>query len=832
MRTVTRAFLRYLPRRRSLSLLHVAGIACGVAAAIGMIFSARAAMVSFSAAIEYLNGKATHSLESVAGPLDERVLARLAEDPSVRAFAPVIDRKMRFDNGEPVRLLGIDPFLDKAIRPHMLGPAPGGASDIRTETDRGSSFLLDERAVLIDANTAARLHLAAGDTVKTSRGAFKLLGAFPTLSPEPLMVIDIGHAQRLMRLDGRIDRVDLIVGDEAAFLARWGRGFRVQSVRQREQLYAGMLRAFRLNLQALSLIALFVGVFLIYNTATFAVASRRRDAAILLCVGARRGEVGRAFLTEMLIFGVAGGVLGGAGGYLLSRFLTGLVGLTVSNLYFFLKPVPLPWSWWTLAWGALFGTAASVAGSLFPLLELSRLDPVRIMQPKTASRRRTAAVRRIAAVGLAVLALTAALLVMSPMHVYVGFASAFTFLFAASLMTGAVLVRIGPLLKHVFGIAGGLPGRMAAGSIRQNLGRTAVAIAAFMVALSMSVGLGSMIGSFRQSLIWWMDTQLQADLYIGSTSEGIEVPQAFCREIDAIPGIGGIDPYRNAPVAYRGEAITVAAVRAAVLQRYTHFGWLKGANENWDPVKRGEAAVSESFCRNFHVAPGDTIELPGKAGPVPIRIAAAFYDYTTEHGLVMMDWSTYAAVFGDDTVNSLGVFIDPGNPDGPRILDDVRRRAAAAGLPAFSRAEMHGRILSVFDSTFAVTRSMRLLAIVVAFLGVAGALLTLFVERQREFGILRALGFSVGQVAAMTLLEGLAMGVVSLGLAAISGTVLAVILIKVINLQSFNWTIFIYPEWGPYLTAAATALLASGAAALYPVWKVLRTYPHMQLREE
>ena len=741
MKTVTKAFLRYLPRRRSLSLLHIAGITCGVAAAIGMIFSARAAMVSFSAAIEYLNGRATHSLESVAGPLDERVLARLAEDGSVRSFAPVIDRKMRFDNGEPVRLLGIDPFLDRAIRPHMLAPRPADGRDIRTETDRQSSFLLDERTVLMDANTAARLHLSAGDTVKTSRGEFKLLSTFPTLSPEPLLVIDIGNAQRIFGLDGRINRVDLIVGDEAAFLSAWQNGFRSQSVRQREQLYAGMLRAFRLNLQALSLIALFVGVFLIYNTATFAVASRRRDAAILLCVGARRGEVARAFLTEMLIFGIVGGALGGVGGYLLSRVLTGLVGLTVTNLYFFLEPVPLPWSWATLGWGALFGVAASLAGSLFPLMELSHLDPVRIMQPKTATRKAAAAVQRVATIGLAVLGLTAVLLLLSPMHVYVGFASAFTFLFAASLMMGAVLVRIGPALQAAFGVVGGIAGRMAAGTIRQNLGRSAVAIAAFMVALSMSVGLGSMIGSFRQSLIWWMDTQLQADLYVGSTSEGIEVPQSFCREVDSVPGVAGIDPYRNAPVTYRGAVITVAAVRSAVLQRFTHFGWLKGGNENWDPVKRGEVAVSESFCRGFKVAPGDTDRAAqqgrARAAEDRRRLLRLYYRARPCHdGLVHVRGRLRRS-----TVNSLGVFIDPANPDRTRILDDVRRRSAAAGLPAFSRDEMHGRILAVFDSTFAVTRSMRMLAIVVAFFGVAGALLTLFVERQREFGILRALGF-------------------------------------------------------------------------------------------
>jgi putative ABC transport system permease protein len=153
-------------------------------------------------------------------------------------------------------------------------------------------------------------------------------------------------------------------------------------------------------------------------------------------------------------------------------------------------------------------------------------------------------------------------------------------------------------------------------------------------------------------------------------------------------------------------------------------------------------------------------------------------------------------------------------------------------LPVFSLDQIRANVLSVFDSTFAVTRSMRILAIIVAFFGIAGALLTLYIERQREFGIYRALGFSTRQVATMTLMEGVGMGMVSFVLSIVVGTVLAIILIKVINLHSFNWTIFYYPSAGPYVLAGITAILASVGAAVYPIWRILRTYPHMQLREE
>jgi putative ABC transport system permease protein len=830
MKIVTKAFLRYLVRRRSLSLLQILGVACGVAAVIGMVFSSRAALSSFSGAIRFLNGGATHSMESVAGPMDERVLASLINDPAVKLFSPAIDRRIRLGNGEPIRVLGIDPFLDRAIRPGMFRFQSGQGS--RSDREMLLTFLLDRQAFLMDGTTASRLRLSPGALVTTSRGSLRLLGTFSSPSPEALILMDIGHAQRLFSLEGRLDRIDLVLENEPAFLSRLQRGFRIESVRQKERMYRGMLEAFRLNLEALSLIALFVGVFLIYNTTMFTVVSRRKDAGILRSLGASRTELVWAFLAEVLVFGLLGGLLGGIFGYGLSRSLTGLVGQAVSNLYFFLKPSPLPWSWWLVAAGVLFGCSSGVLGSLFPLFDLVRLNVVGALQGRSRAARTVAATRRVARLGAAVLGLTLVLLYLSYLHVYVGFAAAFAFLFGSSLFSGSVLVLAGPALRKGLSCMAGLPGRIAAGNIRQNLNRTAVAVAAFMVALSMSVGLGSMIGSFRDSLIWWMSTQLRADIYIGSTSEGFEVPERFYEELKGIPGLAGVDPYRNLQLPYEGRSISVAAVRADVLQKYTHFGWLKGGNENWDAVKEGGAIVSESFVRNFKKAPGDTILHDGLKGPVQFRIAGIFYDYTTEHGLVMMDRSTYLAAFGDHTINSVGIFVDPRNPDREKLLDRVRKRASAYGLPVFTLGQIEDRILSVFDSTFAVTRSMRVLAIIVAFFGIAGALLTLFMERQREFGIYRSLGFSAKQVVAMTLMEGLGMGMVSFLMSALVGTLLAVILIKVINLRSFNWTIFFYPSPWPYLASGITAILGSAGAALYPIWKIFRTYPHMQLREE
>jgi putative ABC transport system permease protein len=829
LRVVTKAFLRYLLRRRGLSVLQLMGISCGVAAAVGMALSSRTALSSFTQAVEFIRGKATHTLQRPAGPLEETVLKRLMLDPAVEAFSPVLDRRLRLLHGETVRILGIDPLLDRTIRPEIARTR--GRSHQAGDRKGALSFMLDERAVLADFQLSQQLGLAPGDRFETSHGTLNLEGAFPNPAGESLLLMDIAHAQAIFNMTGRVDRVDLILSDEQGFCSRWSEGFLIQSRQQSRLTLGDMLRAFRLNLEALSLLALLVGIFLIYNTAMFTVVSRRQDAGILRSLGAKRHEIMFAFLAEIMLLGIIGGALGGVLGYLLSHLLTELVGTTISKLYFDLRPVPAAWSWTTAAFGVILGCGASFLGGLLPLVDLVRQNPVRVLRGRVPSRDAASSARKAALAGMVLLMMSLVLLKGTSLYIYFGFAGAFGLLMGASLLTGIGLVILGPPMRWLLDLTGGLPGKVAAGNIRENLGRTSVAVAAFMVALSMSVGLGSMIGSFRHTLIWWMDSQLRGDLYIAPSRED-EIPEGLYSEIQSIPGIGGLDVYRNVQTMYRGTPVRISAINAAVLQEFTRFGWLKGGNENWEPVKQGAVIVSESFCRRFHVEAGDRLSLEGVHGTVELEVAAVFYDYTTEHGLIMMDRSTYMDIFQDPTIDSLVVFMNPEQPDRQRVLDRVMTVASRWGVPVAPRQQFHGTILGLFDATFAVTRSMRLLAVLVAFLGIAGALLTLFMERQREFGIYRALGFSTSQVSRMTLMEGLGMGLASFAFSTFAGTALALVLIRAINLQSFHWTIFYHFNWGPYLNAFATAILASVGAAVYPIWRVCRTYPQMQIREE
>ena len=761
MKSVTRAFLRELFRHRALAALQILGVACGVAAAVGMSLSASTALASFSRAVAFLQGAATHTIQRPAGPLEETLLPALARDPAVRALAPALDRRLRLASGEQVRLLGVDPFLDAALRPDLFAGAAGG-EDAR---GRFRALLGEPPAVLLERSLAGLLALAPGASLASALGPLRLAGLFTSPTGEPLAVMDIGQAQRLLGASGFVDRVDLVLDDETGFRRRWGEGFQVQSGRERSLTMEAMLGAFRVNLQALSLLALLVGVFLVYNTAMFTVVSRRHDAGVLRSLGAGRGEIAAAFCVEILLLGVAGGALGGTLGYLLARLLTGTVGGTISTLYFFLRPAPPVWSWWIPAAGAGLGCVAGMLGALAPLVALARTVPVQLLGRRAPGRDERRSARAAAVAGCVLAAASLVALALPGSGVVAGIAGSFGVLLGLILCTGEALLLLGPALEGLLTRLGGLPGKMASGFIRRSLGRTAVATAAFTVALSMSIGLGTLIGSFRRSLDHWMESQINADIYVGKAVEGV-IPAAFAEGLRALPGIAGLDLYRYVPILFRGLPAHLQAVDAAVLQRFARFRWVRGGDEQWEAVRRGEVIVTESFARRFGVRAGERIVLEGRGGARELAVAGVFYDYTSEHGVVMMDRATYLGLSGDPSVNTVGVYLEPGSPQRAATTAAVRSLAAERGYPVQLREELHRGIREVFDATFAVTRSLRLLAVVTAFFGIAGALLTLFTERRREYGVFRALGFSSGQVVGVTLLEGLGLGLASFALSA------------------------------------------------------------------
>ncbi|MDF1535807.1 MAG: FtsX-like permease family protein [bacterium] len=827
MTIVLRSFLRSLFRRRSLTLFQLAGVACGVAAVVGMLLASDTALTSFRKAVRFLQGSSTHALSLPVGPMPESVLTELMADPGVTAFAPVLDRQLGLADGSSVRVLGLDPFLDHAVRPDLVFSAEPGDWEESVVLD----LLLEKNTAILESRLAQSLGAGPGTPLVTGNGVLKVLGTFTHPVGEPIILMDIAHAQEFFGAAGKIDRVDLILEDPPAFAASWSsRGYQVASQGERQAVFEEMLRAFRMNLEAMSLLALMVGVFLVYNTSMFSVISRRKSVGVLRSLGATRLEIVAAVTAEISLLGALGGAAGGVLGFALAHFLTGIVGDTINRLYFFLRPLPPRWSWSIPLSGAGLGLLASLLGGAFSLFRLSVEDPVKALTGRVPQVCQDRTAWWTAAAGL-VLTAASVLVLAGSNSITTGYIGAFGVILGLSFMCGVLLIVSSPAWKMLLRTFAGPIGPIAAGNVRRSLGRTAVAVAAFGIALSLLVGLGSMIGSFRRTLIWWMEGQIRADYYIQAPTGG-QIPLELYPELARLPGVGGVDPYQNFTVSYRDTIIHVVALDPDVLYRFARFAWYRGDDLAWKDVKAGGAIVSESFYRRFGLGPGGEVTLTGKAGERSFAISAIFYDYTTEHGLVMMSRESFLELFGDPAIDTLAVFLEPEGNRPAGTGERVRDLARGAGMIVADRTGFEEKILGIFDATFTITHSMRAIAVIVAFFGITGALLTLFMERRKEFGIYRALGLTGREVALMTLLEGLGMGLAGFILSAVAGTAITFILIRVINVQSFNWTIFYYFDAVPYLTAAVIALSASAGAAVFPMIRVVRTYPQLQIREE
>ena len=821
MRFILKAFLSYIPRRRALSALLTLGVAFGVASAIGMEISSRQTLKSMERTVSFAGGTATHILRSTAGALDESILKELSSDRSVERFAPVIDKMVSLQAYGLLRVLGVDPFLEPPFRGWLY---EGGREDYLALFNGHSKLILDKKF-------AATIGVEKGGKIVTDRGEAIVANFFNVPSDQPMALMEISAAQKFFSIEGKINRVDLILNDPEGFIDRWGKRYSVMTAGENRAILKGMLASFQLNLKAISLLGLFIGIFLVYNTATFAVASRKKDAGILLALGAYRREVGLAFMSELVILGLLGGLIGSFVGYAFSLFLTEIVGTTVSNLYFFLAPEKPEWSWLYSLTGAALGLSTCLIAGARPVAQYVTIKPLEVLHGRAPEKdsRRNALYYGLAGVLLAALA---AILYLLELEGFFPGALVVTLLFIsasflAPLITYYSMTAVRPFFMRNLGVKGAV----SVENLKRRLGRTSVAVAAFSVALAASIGMGLMITSFRSTLVWWLNSQLTGQIYIATAAE-LEIPEEFFERIKTIPNIDGVDPYTNVRVFIGGDFANISAVNPLVLKRFADFGWFEGDDESWDEVEAGKVIISESFYRRFNVSSGDEIPLNTPVGVARLRVAGIFYDYTSEHGVLMMSRGKYISLFGDHSIDSLGIFFDNDNKMKNLAISEIKALAESYRLPVQEKEGLHTDILSVFDSTFATTRSMQFLALIIASLGLLGSMLTMLIEKKKDLGIFRALGLGRGDIIAMTALEGIFVGAISIFISMFLGVLVSFVLINSINMQSFNWTIFFNLEARPFIEAFFACSVGTILSLVYPLWIVFRTYPNLQLRND
>ncbi|MGZ8429801.1 MAG: FtsX-like permease family protein [Candidatus Deferrimicrobiaceae bacterium] len=840
------AGLRHLSRHPLQLVFGVVGVALGVAAVFSIDLANESARRAFRISAQTVAGKATHRIVGGPSGLEEALYATLRRQGGIRTIAPVVEGYARVPArpGLTLHILGVDPFAEVPFRNYTRG-ASAGADIPRLLTRPGAVLLLEETAKRIGVSPGDALPLQVGiEPAHATLSGFLRPGDDVTRQAlETTAVADISTAQELLGKEGRLSRIDLLVpggADGERALSR----VREILPPEAEILPAGargnaleqMTRAFSLNLSALSLLALVVGTFLVYNTMTFAVLQRRQLLGTLRALGVTRREVFAQILSEAAVLGAAGTVLGLPLGYLLGEFLLGMVTRSIGDLYFTLSVREVSVTTGTLLKAVGLGTFGAVAASLLPAYEATSTPPRDVMRRSAIETGVRKILPAVSATGAALILLGAGVQLYPSRSIPLSFGGLFFIVAGYALLAPGATTLLVRGIRPVLAAAFGTQGTMAARSIPASISRTGVAAAALVVAVSTTVGIGIMIDSFRRTVSDWLDQSLRSDIYVSSAEDrrGLDrtpLPPDLIEDVSSSPGV-----YQVALVSRMTlespSGFTEVFVMRIPRENFDAFRFREGDPRSaWEAMHGGAVIVSDPYAYRHGLRKGDTLRLRTDRGEREFPVAGVYYDYSSDQGLVGILGETYERYWDDRGVDSIGVRLSPGTP-ADAAIGRIREIAGDRPILVRSTRSLREASLRVFDRTFAVTNVLRSLTVLIAFVGVLNALMAIQMERGREHAVLRAIGLTPrqtwGMVAGESAVIGLIAGVLSVPL----GMAQALVLIRFINRRSFGWTMQTFVDPWLLLQAVAVALAASLLAGIYPAIRLARSSPARALQEE
>jgi putative ABC transport system permease protein len=660
--------------------------------------------------------------------------------------------------------------------------------------------------------------------------------------------MDLSAAQLAFQKTAKLDRIDVVLQPGIALeavqevlQARLGPGVKVERPAFRNATVEKMLQSFQVNLTALSMIALFVGMFLIYNTLSSAVVERRRDIAILRAVGANRGIVASVFLTEGFVVGAVGTVLGILLGLALSRLTLQIVSQTLVSLFLVVAIDKLMISPGIMISALAIGLLASLVSVVLPVREAIRVQPVdglALAQYQLQPRRSW---RRLFGSWLGWLVAGYLLTWLKPVGdvPLFGYFAAFAFLCGFSLLMPAAILGLTWLLRPVLFRFFRAEGGVAAENLESALTRSSVAAAALMTGVAMVVSVAIMISSFKRTVYTWVDQTVKGDLIVSAADPSagvaaVPLPESLARALAAIDGVWEVDALRSLSMQYEGRQIILNVADLDVFARHTEYPFIEGQRDAVfaEVTRQDSVIVSENFRHRFGAGRGDTIALPTPNGPRSFRIAGVSLDYSSDQGTVVMHRGIFRNYWSDRLVESVGVFLKPGaSPE--TVAAEIRRRFGASHrLFLFSNQAFKAGIYQLIDQSFVITYALEVIAIAVGIMGIATALYTSVLERQREISVLRALGAFRHQIRKIIMLESGLLGCLGMSVGTLCGGCLSLILIYVINRQSFGWTLrWAFPTW-TIAVNLALIFLATLAAGVWPARQAAKLHITETLRME
>jgi putative ABC transport system permease protein len=807
------AALRDHPGRFALAVL---GIALGVALGVAVHLVNTSALNEFSLAVHHLSGEADLVVRGPRGGFDESVYAQLARLPQVQAASPALEMETQLaGRRETLKILGVDPFRSAQVQPELLA----GAQDRIVE-------LFDADALLLSPAAADWLGLKTGDALRVHVGTsgieLKIIGLLaPGAYRQRLALMDIASAQwRLQRL-GRLDRIDLrlrpgvdIETFRRELTALLPANIQVATPHAEAERNASLSRAYRLNLDMLALVALFTGGFLVFSTQVLAVLRRRTQLALLRVLGLTRAALVGLLVGEGVLIGILGSTLGVALGCGLADYALARFGADLGAGYFrtvspvlHVAPAALT-GYWMLGVGfAMLGAAAPAidAGQRAPALALRAGDE----EESLKKRRSTWTGVTLSASGLA--------LALAPP---VGGLPVLGYAAIALILLGGILVlpRLVAILFDRLPLPRFPPAMLAIAQLQATPRQVALSVAAIVTSFSLMVSMLIMVVSFRQSLDAWLIHMLPADLYVRAAragETGFFTPDEQAR-IAATPGVARARFLRSQSLQLEPDRPPLVLLARTVEANAAHPALpLIGSSIVPGPNAPPPVWVSEIAADLLSFRVGDRVRLPIGEQAMLFTIAGVWRDYARQSGAIVIDRDLYIQITGDRLANDAALWLAPDVAPG-QVEQALREQLGMGdGIEIAEMLEIRAASLSIFDRTFAVTYALEIVAVLIGLFGVSVSFSAQALARRREFGVLRHLGMSRREIGLMLGCEGTLVAGLGAGCGVALGWLIGVVLIHVINRQSFHWSMDMHTPWLPL---AALAMVLIAAASATAVW--------------
>lgn len=861
--TLLNLMWRHIQRRSTQSILFIIGVMIGVAMLVSIDIANNSARRAFDLSTEAVVGKTTHEISGSSIGIDERLYQQIRTDVGWQAAAPVVTDFVLVQelDEQPLRLFGVDVFAELPFRNYLSGNGAlvTASDDPNAQALAIGRFLLEANTVIIGESLAERYEIAPndkltlqyGDNIQTVNvvGLLRTSDSLAEQALQNLLIADISTAQEILRLTGKLTRVDLIFDTEQApdraameqIEALLPAGVTLTNASARSDAIGNMTDAFELNLTALSLLALLVGTFLVYNTVTFSVVQRRPVLGILRSLGMTRRQIFFLIWAEAAILSSIGAILGLGLGVLMGKFTVAAVTQTINDSYFTVNVQNLEISPFILLKGLVIGIGSALFAAFLPAYEATHTPPTSVTRRSDIEQKMLKFVPWITLGGLTSALVGGILLIIKQLEL--NLVGIFAIVLGLALVTVLATIILARLISPISGRIGGVVGRIAPRNILRNLSRTSIAITALMLSISVIIGVTAMVGSFRITVQEWLNATLKADIFISQPNNSgslgaIPVSRDLIGEIAAVEGVEHVTYLRTVTVQAQDdpEPVILNAIMSDISEggRKVIAGIDGGYPAILERILNGDGIMmTEVFAnrRGIQWHDGLTYTLITEEGPYAFPVLGIYQDFTDLQGSVLIGLDIYERLWHDNAISNLAAYIEEDTATAT-VIAALQEKLAGRGLVIQSNRDLRQSALEVFDRTFAITSALNLLATIVAFIGILSALMSLQIERRREIGIMRSNGLTRRQLWKLTLWETGIMGLIAGIVAMPVGLILSIILIYIINLRSFGWSLTLNLRWEFFAQSFAVALIAAILAGLYPAWKAGSIQPVEAIRSE